>query len=180
MKKLNINMIINANNAHDAEEIAANELANMVRAIAMVTGMGVGGGSAEQISNDKYQVTASVQVSDNGAEMNIAQRFQKGWLNNPNIIATNIMMTDNVEPQQHATMVCANCGQMLMKGSEYIVNPDSDHETIMCGNCLDNALDAEVVVECDICGTYVSKGQLVKNPVTGSDDLCPYCGNKID
>lgn len=180
MKKLNVNLVVKANNKHEAEAIAQRELMGLVKLIGMKSGSSIGSckGDTLPLGCRTYQVAALIEIDGNGEMNSIIYGIQNEWNARSDILSSSIFVTEDAP--KPATIVCANCGQILMKGSEYTVNPETTNEYHLCGNCLDNAIDCGDIVNCSICDTYFDADELVKNPVTGSDDLCPYCGNKID
>lgn len=185
MKKLNVNLVVKANDMQVAECIGTRELMGLAKLIGMSGGSSVASckGDTEPLVYGKYQVNATIEIDGNGDVNGLIKAVQNEWATKDEILNSVIFVTEekHEEPQQRpATVVCENCGQILLKGSEVIVNPDTEHEYCLCGECYDIAYDNDVVVCCECCDAYISKDELVKNPVTGSDNLCPYCGNVID
>lgn len=190
MKKLNVSMVVKAKDGREAEAIAQREVTGLTKLVVMVGGgnIGFGCGDNKPLAYGKYQVDTSIEVDINKDVNDIIKAVQREWATKDEILNSTIFVTEGSVQQQEApkpqhnpaTVSCANCGQMLMKGSEYTVNPETANEYHLCGDCIDNAIDGGDIVNCGICDAYFDADELVKNPVTGSDDLCPYCGNKID
>ena len=186
MKKLDVRLVVKANDIHEAEAITQRELMGLVKLIGMKSGSSIGscrGDVTLSLGCHTYQAAALVEIDGNGDVNGAIAGVQNEWNMKPEILSSSIFVTEEKHEEvtpKPATVVCENCGQILMKGSENIINPETTNEYYLCDDCLEVALDNDVVVCCDCCETYVSEDDLVKNPVTGSDDLCPYCGNKID
>lgn len=182
MKKLNVNLVVKANDMNMAEAIGTRELMGLAKLIGMSSGSSVAScnGDTQPLTYGKYNVDAVIEIDGNGDVNGFIKAVQREWAQKSEILNSTIFVTEEAAQPKHETVECANCGQILLKGSEVIVNPDTEDEYFLCGECYDTAWDNDVVVCCECCDTYSSKDKLVKNPVTGSANLCPYCGNVID
>lgn len=184
MKKLNVNLVVKANDMNTAKAIGERELMGLAKLIGMSSGSMVASchGDTQPLAYGKYNVDATIEIDGNGDVNGFIKAVQREWALKDEILSSTIFVTEekHEETPKPATIVCDECGQTLMKGSEYTVNPETTNEYHLCGDCIDNAIDGGDIVNCGICDAYFDADELVKNPVTGSDDLCPYCGNKID
>ena len=186
MKKLDVRLVVKANNIHEAEAITQRELMGLVKLIGMKSGSSIGscrGDVTLSLGCHTYQAAALVEIDGNGDVNGAIVSVQNEWNMKPEILSNSIFVTEEKREEvtpPPATIVCDECGQILMKGSENVINPETSNEYHLCDECLGVALNGEEIVYCDVCNAYSDADELVKNPVTGSDDLCPYCGNKID
>ena len=184
MKKLDVRLVVNANNIHEAEAIAQRELMGLVKLIGMKSGSSVGSCKGDTLSLGcrTYQVAALIEIDGNGDVNGSIHGIQNEWNMKSEILSSSIFVTEEKHEAapNPATIVCDECGQILMKGSENVINPETTNEYHLCDECLGVALNGEEIVYCDVCNAYFDADELVENPVTDSDDLCPYCGNKID
>ena len=180
MKKLDVRLVVNANNIHEAEAIAQRELMGMVKLIGMKSGSSIGSCKGDTLSLGcrTYQVAALIEIDGNGDVNGAIAGVQNEWNMRSDILSSSIFVTE--EAPKPVTVTCANCGQIMVKGSENIINPETTNEYYLCDDCLEVAVDNDVVTHCDCCERYVSKDELVENPVTHKAVLCPYCGADTD
>lgn len=184
MKKLNVNLVVKANDMNTAEAIGERELMGLARLIGMSSGSMVASchGDTQPLTYGKYNVDATIEIDGNGDVNGFIKAVQREWAQKSEILNSTIFVTEEKHEEvtpPPATVVCANCGQILMKGSENIIDPETSNEHYLCDDCLGLALNRDEVVHCDCCDTWVSDDELVENPVTEENSLCPYCGDNI-
>lgn len=184
MKKLDVRLVVNANNIHEAEAIAQRELMGLAKLIGMKSGSSIGSCKGDTLSLGcrTYQVAALIEIDGNGDVNGAIAGVQNEWNMRSEIMSSSIFVTEekHEETPKPATIVCANCGQILMKGSEYTVNPETTNEYYLCDDCFEVAVDNGVIEHCGHCTRFISKDELVENPVTHKAVLCPYCGADTD
>lgn len=179
MKTLNITLMVNATTLNNAETIGKNELMEFAKIIGMRSGsfMAHCEGNATHIANNDYEINATVQVDGCGDVSEIIKEAQRNWSAKPDIMQSIIFVTEEKQkPRDYEAVTCESCGQVMVKGYENIINPGTANEYYLCNMCHERDDD---VIECEGCESYIDVGCLVKNPVTGENDLCPCCGNKL-
>lgn len=188
MKTLNITLTIKANTHDSAEILGQHNLMELVRIAGMRSGSGIATctGDTHYVSDGVYAVEATAQIDGNGDVTEIIMEAQRKWHAKPDVISSGIFVSEDQKPEpvQHAkepeTCECFECGQVMVKGYANVINRDSSEEYYLCNGCLECAIENDDVITCQCCDEYVNANDLVYNPVTCNEDLCPCCGNKIE
>ena len=175
MKNLTILMTVKANGNAEAELIAQRELMNL----AMRTGamMGCGNGNAKQVSNNTYEVTATVSMDINGNINEIVQNAQREWNEKKEIISSMIFVNESEREDEDDLVRCDCCGVCIDDGTECIINPETENECVLCDECY---CANENIAYCEYCNTSFDKGYLIENPVSKRKNICPYCGEIVE
>ena len=189
MKTLNITLTIKANNYSNADALGQHELMELVKIIGFKSGsyMASCAGNTEYVADGVYEVNANVKLDGEGNVNDIIKEVQRVWSSKPEIISNVIFVTEEQkhEPEpvqkekQYESCNCEACGQMMVKGYQHTINRHTANEYHLCNSCLDNAIEEDEIIECQCCSEYVDVDNLVLNPVTDENDLCPCCGHKI-
>lgn len=183
MKNLEVSLVVRADNTNHAESIAMRELLELAKVVAKRNGgaMGQGSGGATPLASDAYQVNATVSIDSKGNVNDIIKDIQNVWMHKPEIVHS--MFTVEEEKQDTETNQmedmeqCACCGGYFHAGDMVVVNRDTDNEYWLCDGCLDE--EAEELVVCGWCHEYVNKENLIENPVTHDNNICPCCGETL-
>ena len=188
MKTLNITLTIKANDYNVADILGQGALIELVKTIGINSGSYIAScsGNTEYAADGVYEVSATVELDGNGDVTEIIKEMQLTWNANPNIMSSSIFVTEEQKPEpvqkekEPETYVCYECGQVMVKGYEHTINPGTEEEYYLCNACFEREVDNDNVITCQCCDEYVNANDLVRNPVTGNNDLCPCCGNKIE
>ncbi len=188
MKTLNINLIVKANDTNTAENIGKHQLMELAKIVGMRSGSSIASctGHTNCVDIGYYEIIATVQIDGTGDVNEIIKEAQRNWNANPNIISSVIFVAEEQKPEpvqkakEPETCECFECGQVMVKGYTNIINPGSSEEYYLCNGCLERAIENDDVITCQCCDEYINTNDLVHNPVTGNEDLCPCCGNKIE
>lgn len=175
MKNLEVSLVVRANNTNHAANIAMRELLELAKVIAKRNAgtMGQGSGSATPLTSDAYQVNATVSIDSKGNVNDIIKDIQNVWMHKPEIMHS--MFTVEEEKQEEPKRFrCKRCGGMFKEDDVRTINAETDHEYYLCDRCYD---EDENVDYCECCEMYV--GELIENPVTHDNNICPCCGETL-
>lgn len=187
MKTLNITLVMKADSYEEADLYGKLDLMEFAKIVGYRSGSTVASceGNTESMDDGKYEVKAKMQIDGNCNVNDVIQAAQFRFNLKPRIISSNIFVYEEQKPEpvqkprDYEAVSCEDCGQIMVKGYENVINPGSDVEYCLCERCFTDAVNSHEVTACKHCNNYISVEDLVENPVTKEYDLCPVCGNKV-
>ena len=185
MKTLNITLTVKAATHNSAEAIGKHELMELTKIIGKRSGSSMAScsGNTTYMEYDNYEVNATVQINGGGDVSEIIKEAQRVWSTKPEILNSCIFVSEEQKPEpvqkprDYEAVTCDSCGQIMVKGYENVINPDTDEEYCLCERCFTDKCNDGEVDYCEYCEHYIDCGSFVLNPVTGENNLCPCCGN---
>jgi hypothetical protein len=108
------------------------------------------------------------------------------WMTKPEILKSAIFVGETEAPKEKEpetpkleTAECSHCGKIASISfgvMNQVVSPEGLY--YLCDDCLEDAMHNGDVYLCDCCATHIS--DLIENPVTHINNICPCCGETLD
>lgn len=187
MKTLNITLGIFADTYEEADLYGKCALMDFAKMVGMRSRSTVASceGDTKYVAGRSYNVNAKVQIDGNVNVNEVIQEVQQRWSDKHYISSSSVFVSEEQKsepvqkPRDYEAVSCEDCGQIMVKGYENVINPGSGIEYCLCERCFTDAVNSHEVTGCKHCNNYISVEDLVENPVTKEYDLCPVCGNKV-
>jgi len=182
MKTLNIILTVKAISTNTAEMICKRELMEFAKTLGLRSGsfMASCDGNTTYKEYDLYEVDANVQIDGNFDVTETIKEMQRNWSNKSEILSSMVFVYETKPEEKHepkpAVVTCDECGQIIVKEYATVVNKGIGAEYVVCEECLDDLWEKGTVTKCEHCGNWIDNDELVENPVTHEDSICPICG----
>jgi hypothetical protein len=182
MKTLNIILTVKAINTNTAEQIGKRELMEFAKTLGLRSGsfMASCEGDTTYKEYDLYEVDARVQIDGSFDVTETIKEMQRKRSDKAEIFSSMIFVSDTKPEEKHEpkpeVVACDECGQIVVKGYETVVNKGTDAEYTLCAECLDRLWEEGDITSCMCCENWIDNDELIENPVMHEKNICPVCG----